>query len=67
MKAYKEHRKLVVAGAKTQKTFKLVEIRQQFNKSSGTDMIGVGELMNKRWFIQWATVFCFVFLIKARR
>ena len=57
MKAYKEHRKLVVAGIKTSKSFKMVELRQQFSKSSGSDMIGIGELMNKRWFCQWATVF----------
>ena len=61
MKAYKEHRKLVVAGIKTSKSFKLVELRQQFSKSSGSDMIGIGELMNKRWFCQWATVFFCLF------
>ena len=58
MKAYKDHRKLVLAGTKTAKSFRLVEVKASMQKETGMDLIGKGQLMNKRFFCTWATAFC---------
>ena len=55
MKAYNDHRKLVLAGTKSSKTFRMVEVKASMVKESGMDLIGKGQLMNKRFFCQWAT------------
>lgn len=67
MKAYKDHRKLVLAGQKSAKSFRLVEVKQSMIRESGLDIIGKGMLMNKRFFVQWATaIFSHIHLVGKR-
>ena len=57
LKRYKEHRKLLLgAGAKSSK-FYLLELKQEWSRSVGSNLVGEGELMCKRFFIQWSTAF----------
>ena len=57
LKRYKEHRKLLLgAGAKSSK-FSLLEVKQEWSRAVGSNLIGEGELMCKRFFLQWSTAF----------
>lgn len=55
MKAYKDHRKLVLAGVKSAKSFKLVELKQSMVKEAETEAKARGIMMCKRYFMQWST------------
>ena len=52
LKRYKEHRKLLLgAGAKSSK-LSLLEVKQEWSRAVGSKLIGEGELMCKRFFLQ---------------
>ena len=56
-KSYKSHRKLVIGGNAKDKKFKIIDVKSTFAKKSMLDVFSEGELMNKRWFVQWASAF----------
>ena len=57
LKAYRAHRKLVTAGQAKQKQFVIMDQKQRFTKKSNVDVFGEGEMMNRRWFVTWASAF----------
>ena len=58
LKRYKEHRKLLLGSGSKSSKFSLLEMKQEWARSVGSNLVGEGELMCKRYFIQWSTAFC---------
>ena len=59
VKRYKVHRKMFLGQSKPPK-FSLLEVKNEWVKATGTNLVGEGELMCKRFFVTWSTVsfFC---------
>ena len=59
VKRYKEHRKMFLGQSKPPK-FALLELKNEWVKATGINLVGEGELMCKRYFVRWSTVSFFV-------
>ena len=60
LKSYRAHRKLVLAGQAKTKQFVIMDQKQKFSKNTSVDVFGEGELLNRRWFVTWASAFFFI-------